>query len=321
MIVVFWDGRPYCAFDPVRPRPALSILPRHTFKKRLMFIYSALTAVHSRVLRLAGLPSTDDFLVTEGLSISQVMNAVASTLGVEVIPILVLWCRDLQRQRVYAWVGGESGGRWFLKIGVGARNGELLAAEALGYSTMSGSKPGAVKATLVEVVREIYVLITPWFSGSVQLRKWEEVLGVLECARAKSCRVVAFDSLAAFSWFHGTVVKSGSKLGGEVSSILSGQQLRVCFTHGDLGSENVITMANDQIQLIDLERSCSDGPFYADQVAMMLDVRLRRPLEDVIPEILRLATFEEIVFSLVFLAENQFPPALLVLRGVLERKP
>lgn len=322
MYKVSFGGRPYCALDPARLPAALSILPRHTLKKKLMIVYSALFAGFNAALQMAGVNVDDDeVLVGNGLSIRELREIVGHTLKTEIAPLLLLWCRDAARQRLYAWATDEKGRRWFLKVGTGYRNRDLFSTEVWGYATVSGvSSDECRDVHFLEPLPDLYILVTPWICGSVRPRNWEDVVGLLALARRKSYRAVVFCGLNGFSWFHGNVLSERTELNIRVTSMLRGQELLVCFAHGDLGSENVITTYDNVMHLIDFERSCKDAPFYADQFSILLDGRFGRKLDDVISEMLGLATREEIVFAMAFLAENEFPPALEVLKRLVGGK-
>lgn len=309
MILIRYSGNPYCIVNPRFVRLASQWMPRGTLKKKLMAMYALAVCCVRRWVD----QSSEHVAVFDALSVEGVQSAIAEKVKADVDLIFALWCRDYNRRRVYMWLRDENNRSWFAKIGEGKKNAALFKNDLHGECTARCKE----FSVLIEMNENASMLLAPVVEGITIPGEWSEVEPLLSSARIQHKKSVQIQSLRQFSWYRG-VLDADPSLVSKVHNILDGKNLIVTFSHGDLGSENVIVDHMGNVSLIDFERCADDGPWYADQISLLLDKRHGYSDEEIVSRSRTICSEEDLIFSLAYLSENEFPPALRSLRHILD---
>lgn len=309
VILVRYADKPYCIINPRFLSLARRWFPRGTIKKRLMAMYAlAVCGVRSCVSQSAG-----PVVVFGTLSVERIQAVIAESIKTDVDLIFALWCRDYDRRRIYVWLKDGNSRCWFAKIGEGKKNAALFKNDLRGEVASRCKDP----SLLIEVGEDVSMLVTPVVDGKAIPGEWLTVEPLLSSARIRFRRSVRLESLRQFTWYRGGLDANPS-LAKRLHEILNGKDLVVTFSHGDLGSENVIVDHQGHISVIDFERSADDGPWYADQISLLLDRRHGYGDEEIVKRARAICGEDDLIFALVYLSENEFPPALRTLKYILD---
>jgi hypothetical protein len=146
-------------------------------------------------------------------------------------------------------------------------------------------------------------------NGKTKYRPWSEIEIYFRSLRVQTTFELLFCH-TQFPWLSFIDLNIAVAQILEVASSNS-ENVKMCFNHGDLGSENILYTEN-QVYVIDFECSGENLPWLVDPIAVYLDSRSGNLPIGVYCHFKQHKKID-VVLALLYLKHNSFPPAVKAL--------
>jgi len=320
--VVSLFGKPIIAVlgdEPVAREIASRVYPRTTLRKRLF----ADLVLSPRLQPIAWRP-IEDPLAMHGIDGSELIRRLQQRLGRSGNWPVLIWPRGRQDRVHVHFVNSGGDSVSFAKIKIGADSAyikqEHTALERLRELRPQNFRiPEVLGAETTDAYSVLMMEGLPFGSKRLDHSNCPFPEPAVAEWSGAAC-TATFDEIQRASWYDAAI--SGHPIGFEDSILkVQAQGGRLCWIHGDLGSENLF-LCDGVLWVVDWECSCEAGPVATDYTAYWLGAHLtlvkKNPLEA------RSLLFDnrqhsyskaEQVLALMYLAKVGFGPAIQLLHS------
>ena len=228
--------------------------------------------------------------------------------------VLVKWCADSNRARAYVWCQLSTGMKIFVKVGSKASNqGQfyndmLFAAEF--NKRIDLSHASVIQSEYHILSDEVVILIGDYINTTKMhfCRDWSMVEKIFAPMRESTSTHVKGELILSNDQF--SYIKSNQKAT-KFFEKYEKFRFKCCLNHGDLGSENIFS-TSDHLFLLDFENASLEAPFLVDPVGIYLSSKPNISEEQLFHHFDK-EQQEDLLLALVYLAGNNFPPAIKIL--------
>lgn len=316
-------GKPFLAFMKGSSPKVLALFPATTWKKKSVLYYLRVAAFLK--LRIPPIVYHENISIF-ATSISDISRSLKSQGQYCNQPQLIMWNREYKRNRAYLWLGNERNCQdvAFAKIGRKDTNEMDFRRE---YDTLKALSDQEItfkfpRPLLLFNDNQTSILLTsslPSKNTQFEFLPWAEIDAHLTPVTTATRNQITYPQLEMLGWFRLFQARIDNKSLETIKMYLQGNPINVGFIHGDIGSENTF-LINEQLWIIDWEKSSLEGPIATDRLGHWLGKKAR--ITGLNKKILHsfFDTFRnslyyssgDILLALCYLTLMDFPPAAFI---------